>query len=97
MNLETLRNEYRVTILQLAEKHLLEDVRIFGSTVRGEERADSDIDLLVHGKPKCSLFDLVGFEYDVSKLLGGIKVDVIEDAAVKDILKPYIFGEAEPL
>ncbi len=97
MNIETLRNEYRDAILQLAEKHLLENVRIFGSTARGEAGADSDIDLLVHPKPRCSLYDIVGFEYDVSGLLGGVKVDVLDDEAIKDILKPYILGEAEAL
>ena len=94
MDIQTLRTEYKNAILQLASKYKLEDVRVFGSTVRGEADANSDIDILVHPQPGCSLFDLVGFENDTSSLLGGTNVDVISDRAIKEMLAPYILAEA---
>ncbi len=97
MDLQTLRSEYKGAILQLANKYKLGNVRVFGSTVRGEARLDSDLDILVHPQPGCSLFDIVGFENDTSHLLGGTRVDVISDRAIKEMLEPYILAEAVPL
>ena len=94
MDLETLRTHYRAGILQLAEKYKLENVRIFGSIVRGEARDDSDVDILVHPKKGCSLLDISAFEVDMSDLLGGYKVDVVDDQAIREILAPFILSEA---
>ena len=33
---------------RVAEKYELRDIRIFGSSARGEQREDSDIDIFVH-------------------------------------------------
>lgn len=97
MDLGTLRTQYRDSILQLAEKCKLENLRVFGSTVRGEEHFDSDIDLLVHPKKGCSLLDISAFEVAVSELMSGKKIDVLDDMAIKPILAPYILSEAVPL
>jgi uncharacterized protein len=97
MDLQTLRTQYRSAIIQLADQYKLENVRVFGSTVRGEQREDSDLDILVHPKKGCSLLDISGFEIDLSNLLDGQKVDVVEDEAVHERLAPFIFAEAVPL
>lgn len=97
MNLETLRTQYRASILQLAEKYKLENLRVFGSTVRGEAGSDSDIDLLVHPKKGCSLLDISAFEVGVSELIAGKKIDILDDMVIKPILAPYILSEAVPL
>ncbi|AXH37017.1 XRE family transcriptional regulator [Humibacter sp. BT305] len=68
----------RDPILQIAESRRLEDVRVFGSVARGETRAGSDVDLLVHPRPDASVFDLAGFMADVSELLS-VPVDVVSD------------------
>jgi predicted nucleotidyltransferase len=51
---------------------------LFGSTLKGTDRPDSDIDLLVEFLPEArtTLFDVAGLEFDLSELLGGRKVDV---------------------
>ena len=57
---EYLQNEKRAEILSLAEKHGIENVRVFGSVVRGEDRPDSDVDFLVSlkdGGGWCEWFD----------------------------------------
>lgn len=97
MDLQTLRTRYRNDILLLAEKYKLEDVRVFGSTVRGEERKDSDIDILVHPQKGCSFLDISAFEVDVSQLMSGQKIGVLDDVAIKTALAPYILSEAVPL
>ena len=39
--------QHRSEILALARKHGAANVRIFGSVLRGEDKPDSDIDLLI--------------------------------------------------
>lgn len=80
------------TILQaqkpdLAQKYGVVEVGIFGSYVRGEQRPDSDIDILIELQepPRVDLFDLVNLEHDLSDLLG-VKVDV----AIKKNLRKRI-------
>ncbi|MQX35282.1 nucleotidyltransferase family protein [Roseospira navarrensis] len=67
---------HRDAVLVLARAHNLADVRVFGSAARGEDRAGSDLDLLVVPLPDTTtLFDLVDFKADVERLLG-VPVDV---------------------
>jgi predicted nucleotidyltransferase len=46
------------------------EVRVFGSVARGEERPDSDVDLLVELEPGRTLFDLATLEERLEGLLG---------------------------
>jgi predicted nucleotidyltransferase/DNA-binding XRE family transcriptional regulator len=68
----------REPIILAAEGRRLSDVRVFGSVVRGEAGAGSDVDLLVHPGPEASVFDLAGFMAEVEELLG-VGVDVVSD------------------
>ena len=61
------------------------EASIFGSFTRGEDKPDSDLDLLVRYKENVSLFDVSGLKCELEKLLG-IKVDLVS----KDYLKPRI-------
>jgi len=61
----------------------LHSIAVFGSVARGEERIDSDVDLLVDATPGTSYFDLAGFEADVEQILGR-PVDVL----TRDALDP---------
>lgn len=69
----------------LAEKYGVIEIGVFGSYVRGEQRPDSDLDILIEleDPPRISLLDLVDLEYFLSDLLG-VKVQT----AIKKILNP---------
>ena len=71
----------------LAEKYGVIVVGVFGSYVRGEQRPDSDLDLLVElERPaRIGLMGLVELEQYLSDLLG-VQVDL----AIKENLKPRI-------
>ena len=71
----------------LAEKYGVTEIGIFGSYVRGEQRPDSDLDVLIEVErpPRIGLIGLVELELYLSELLG-IKVDL----AIKKNLKPRI-------
>jgi uncharacterized protein len=75
ITLNTLRQEKRSEILRLAETHGARNVRVFGSVVRGDNREDSDLDLLVEFDPGRTLFDLIALKLDLESLLG-VRVDI---------------------
>ncbi len=68
-------------ITALAAARGLSNVRVFGSTVRGEDHFDSDIDLVVAADPSVDLFDLALFGDEV-RALTGFPVDVVTDRTV---------------
>jgi len=69
----------------LPARYHLSELGVFGSYVRGEQRLDSDIDILVAFTVTPSLFTLVALEDELRALLG-VPVDV----AVKSALRPHI-------
>lgn len=87
-----------LTLLKLHEAELrtqfgVEKIGIFGSFARGEERIDSDVDVLVTFKDGQKTFE----HYRDCKFyledLFGRTVDLVIESAVKYHLKPYIFSE----
>lgn len=90
-----LRNQ-RDEILRYAAEHGARNVRVFGSVVRGDSEATSDVDLLVEMEPGRSLVDLVGLWQDLEDLLG-TQVDVLSDGGVSPHLRERIYAEAVPL
>lgn len=66
---------------------------IFGSHARGEAKKRSDIDMLIQVKKrKFSLFDLVGLQQDLEKILGK-KVDLLTYKGLSPYLKDYILKD----
>jgi uncharacterized protein len=86
----------REEILGYAADHGARNVRVFGSTARGESGTTSDVDLLVEMEPGRSLIDLVGLWQDLEDLLG-THVDVLSDGGVSPHLRARIYAEAIPL
>jgi uncharacterized protein len=70
---------------QLAQRYNLSELGVFGSYGRGEQRADSDIDMLVAFSVTPSLFTLIALEDVLHELLGAPI-----DLAVKSALRPHI-------
>lgn len=83
-------------IESICTRHGVTRLRVFGSVVRGEDRPDSDIDLLIEfTKPK-SLLTLVGIEQEFADALGR-KVDLLTPAALSPYLRDRILREARVL
>lgn len=80
------KNEHLIqTVRSFARAHpVIQRMEMFGSHARGENRQDSDVDLLVSLCPdaKVSLFDLGGLQADLVDLLG-CEVDLVERQAIE--------------
>ncbi len=63
-------------IQQIARRHNISRLFVFGSVARGESTEHSDVDFLVEIQENASLFDVAGFSYEIEKLLG-LSVDVV--------------------
>ncbi len=63
---------------------------LFGSFARGEQREDSDIDILVAFDPTVGLFKYAAIYTDLKELLGR-EVDLVQEGA----LKPYAAATAD--
>ena len=92
---ETVR-EKRQEILKIAARHGAGNIRLFGSLARGEEKAGSDVDLLVEMEEGRSLMDLSHLLQDIEELLG-CPVHVVEPEALHRIIRERILAEAVPL
>ncbi len=88
--------ERRDEILRIAARHGARNLRVFGSTARGEGRAGSDVDLLVEMENGRSLLDLVGLAQDLEDMLGR-SVDVVTDASLHWLIRDRVLAEAQPL
>ena len=62
----------------------IERLSLFGSLARGEENADSDVDLLAtfDSSRQLTLLDVVGIELRLTSLLG-MKVELSEEGVLK--------------
>ena len=62
----------------LCRRYRIRKLSLFGSTLKGANRPDSDVDLLVEFEPGATpgLLTAAQIEFDLSDLLGGRKVDL---------------------
>jgi uncharacterized protein len=62
----------------ICRRYHIRHLSLFGSTLKGSEGPDSDVDLLVEFQPgaKPSLLTMARMEVELSSLLGGRKVDL---------------------
>ena len=84
-SLERYRRVLREHLPLLSARYRVATLGLFGSYVRGTERADSDLDVLVTFDELPSLFRLIDLENHLGDLLG-VKVDLV----LRDSLKPRI-------
>jgi uncharacterized protein len=68
----------REQLAQFCREHHIRKLSLFGSTLKGTARPDSDVDLLVEFETDCvpGLLALVSMEAELGDMLGGRKVDL---------------------
>jgi len=83
----------RVAIREATARNNAANPRVFGSVARGEDRPDSDVDILVDTLPQTTLFDLGGLLEELQDILG-CKVDVVTPAGIPGRMRERILAEA---
>ena len=86
----------REEILHISRQYGAQNVRLFGSVLRGEDRPDSDIDLLVDLEPSRTLLDRIALKQDLEDLLGR-RVDVLTEKALHAHIRAHVLKQAKPL
>jgi len=83
------RNQSQIRILGVKR------LGLFGSFVRGEQRADSDVDLLVEFEEGQKTFDhFIQLSFLLEDLLGR-KVELVTSDSLSPHIGPYILREVE--
>ncbi len=83
--LPKLQSQYHVTSLE-----------VFGSFVRNEQKANSDLDVLVSFSKAPSLFKFIELEDYLSEILG-VKVDLVMRSSLKPNIGKKILAEAQSI
>jgi len=68
----------RAALAAICRRHHIRRLALFGSTLRGTDRPDSDVDLLVEFEPghKPGLLALAGIEAELSVVAAGRQIDL---------------------
>ncbi len=90
-NMETVQ-QVRDKILPILKKYAVTKAGLFGSLVRSELNAASDIDVLVEIADNLSLLDVVGLKLELEEALQR-KVDLVEYCTIKPALQDVILQE----
>lgn len=78
---------------EIKRRYKAEIKGIFGSYVRGEQKENSDVDILVEFSEGATLFDFVGLADYVEKNLN-LKVDIVPVDTIREEIKNTILKEA---
>jgi len=84
--------ELKSKIIPVLQQHDVIHAAIFGSFARGEEKEDSDLDILVEFGEGKSLLDLVGLKLELEEFLGR-KIDVVTYNALHPEIKEKVLEE----
>jgi len=83
----------RDLILSYAKENKIRTVKVFGSVACEEVDSSSNLGLLVEFEEDGNLFDLIRFKQSLEDLFQ-VKVDVVTEKSVHQLMKDEILSEA---
>ena len=83
-------------ILQLVEAAGATNLRVFGSVLRGDDNANSDIDFLVDWEADVSMFDVIDLQHKLEDKLHK-KVDLVSAENLHWYIKTDVLNQAQPI
>ena len=86
----------RIRIREIALSHRVSGVGVFGSALRGDDVAGSDLDLLVEPTAQTTLIDIGAIRFELKKLLG-LEVDVLTPNGLPTKFRDQVLREALPV
>lgn len=85
---------HRNSIHEIALRHRVKNVRVFGSVLYGKDTEDSDLDLLVEPMSETTMMDIAKIQLELSQLLK-VSVDVLTPKALPDTFRDQVMKEAK--
>jgi predicted nucleotidyltransferase len=85
---------HRARIRQIALSHHVQDIRVFGSALHGDDIEGSDLDLLVEPTVETTLFDIGAIRFELKQLLG-VNIDVLTPNSLPDEFRTRVMEEAQ--
>lgn len=85
--------DHTAEIKKIAKGYGVTNVGVFGSTVRGDDRPDSDVDFLVEWPTPHTLFDRMDLAEEIELLLG-THVDVVLKPSLHWTIRERVLQEA---
>ena len=79
-------------IKPILRKQGVKKAALFGSVARGDNKKNSDVDILIEPPKKFSLLDLSGLKIDLDEILNK-KVDILTYDGIHPLLKDIILNE----
>jgi predicted nucleotidyltransferase len=86
-------------ITDFCRRHHIRRLALFGSVLRDDFGPQSDIDVLVEFEPdaKVGLFKLYDLEQELSRILGGRKVEISTPKSLSKYFRDTVVSEAQAL
>lgn len=86
----------RDRVLALTAHAKVTNLRVFGSSLHGNDHDSSDLDLLVDPLPGATLFDLGGLQVELEELLG-VHVDLVTPKDLPAKFRERVLRDAIPV
>jgi len=96
MKPSTAFERHRDAVRQIAIKHRVQNIRVFGSVLHGNDHEQSDLDILVDPTPETTLMDIGAIRFELRHLLG-VSVDVLTPGALPEKIRADVLKEARPV
>lgn len=87
---------HRDAVRRIVADHRGSNPRVFGSALRGDDTAASDLDLLIDPMPDTTLFDIGAMRLALRRELG-VAVDVLTPAGLPDSFRADVVAAAVPV
>jgi predicted nucleotidyltransferase/DNA-binding XRE family transcriptional regulator len=87
----------RRELVEVAAAHGASNLRVFGSVARGQDRPDSDVDLLADLPTSLGLLGLGRLQEDLESVLGGVRIDLVPAPDLKSDIRSRVENEAVAL
>ena len=84
---------HRTQIREIALRHRVSSVRVFGSALHGDDTLGSDLDLPVEPTAHTTLMDIGAIRFELKQLLG-MDVDVLTPNGLPPRFREQVLSEA---
>lgn len=87
---------HRGELLEVLRRHGVTNPELFGSAARGDDRDDSDVDMLVDFAPGTDIIDIIGIKRELEDVLG-VPVDLVPRSGLKERVRSRAARDLLPL